>query len=292
MLSQYWNLYFIACGPSIRVHRPGKNILYGTDADQSSRDGYPQSHALGSSPPISFIPANEMPHNLGYIDRGNPLDINQILIGNLGDEEILLCSTDNGNVAAYHTKGIEDMFRKRDELESEVGQQKEQGMEEPDNFRPFFCENVGSSAWGLAIHSEARMIAVSSNTHTIDLFAFALERTISKAEDTELSTASQVAGRWNSLSFHRQASEVLKELASREKNVHVSLKGHSENIPSVAFCNIEEYPAKVVLASTDIRGDLKLWTINITRHSAQIRETICNTMDHFGNPGISPHRLR
>lgn len=42
------------------------------------------------------------------------------------------------------------------------------------DFTSFFCENVGISAWGLAVHSASRLIAVSSNHHEITVFAFGL----------------------------------------------------------------------------------------------------------------------
>jgi len=35
-----------------------------------------------------------------------------------------------------------------------------------------FHENVGNSAWGLAIHSKSRLIAVSSNLKQVSVFAF------------------------------------------------------------------------------------------------------------------------
>jgi len=40
------------------------------------------------------------------------------------------------------------------------------------NFKRLFHENVGSSAWGLAIHSRSRLMAVSSNLKQVSVFAF------------------------------------------------------------------------------------------------------------------------
>ena len=40
------------------------------------------------------------------------------------------------------------------------------------DLKRLFHENVGSSAWGLAIHSQSRLIAVSSNLKQVSVFAF------------------------------------------------------------------------------------------------------------------------
>lgn len=40
----------------------------------------------------------------------------------------------------------------------------------------FFLENVGSSAWGLAIHQKSRLIAVSSNNHEVTVFVHGINK--------------------------------------------------------------------------------------------------------------------
>lgn len=40
------------------------------------------------------------------------------------------------------------------------------------NLERFFHENVGCSVWGLAIHAQSRMIAVSSNLKQVTVFSF------------------------------------------------------------------------------------------------------------------------
>ena len=45
----------------------------------------------------------------------------------------------------------------------------------------FELHNVGLSAWGLAIHRDARLIAISSNSHTVKVLAYALSTSESTA---------------------------------------------------------------------------------------------------------------
>lgn len=40
--------------------------------------------------------------------------------------------------------------------------------------RPFFHRNVEASAWGLAVHRQARLIAISANPGRVTVIAFAL----------------------------------------------------------------------------------------------------------------------
>lgn len=44
-------------------------------------------------------------------------------------------------------------------------------------------QNVGISAWGLAIHQEARLIAVSANSANVDIFAPALTQYSKPSEE-------------------------------------------------------------------------------------------------------------
>lgn len=90
--------------------------------------------------------------------------VNHLIIGLLGDLEILLMAYDDGDVISYYTKQIEDTVG-----DSQTPVQKHY-------LSPFFHENVGRSAWGLAIHQKSRLIAVGSNAHAATVFAPALVR--------------------------------------------------------------------------------------------------------------------
>jgi hypothetical protein len=67
-------------------------------------------------------------------------NVNHIIVGNLGVLEIVLMACDDGDVIAYYTHTIQAAIKS------------------PGNqpIRPFFHENVGISAWGLAVHSKSR----------------------------------------------------------------------------------------------------------------------------------------
>lgn len=84
------------------------------------------------------------------------------------------------------------------------------------DMKPFFQRNVGESAWGLAVHAEARIIAVSANTHAVTIFKFGL--------------------------VDHQSGEEATSFEGRESDVtHRVLNGNT-NIPYIAFCNTGDDP--------------------------------------------------
>lgn len=147
-LSQKYNMYFVAYFDTIHITKPRtlKQIIPGVP-DFILR--LPVSKHAGS----------------GYLNQARPHSVNNMIIGNLGNKEILLFCCDDGDVTAYYT-----------DLLAEELQQAEQSTASSipiGNTRPFFHENVGESAWGLAIHQKSRLIAVSSNKHEVTVFVHA-----------------------------------------------------------------------------------------------------------------------
>jgi hypothetical protein len=69
----------------------------------------------------------------------------------------------------------------------------------------FFIENVGDSAWGLAIHQQSRLIAASSNKHEVQIFAPAL----ADAEPDRATPKSRTNGdsHWSSMAAPNPAEE-------------------------------------------------------------------------------------
>ena len=122
----------------------------------------------------------------GEVDPFHPHAVNRLHVGNLGLEEILLVSCDDGDVIGYHTSAIqqvidtrEQLWRWRQQYQDPPGlgsARPDSNLNEAEDDLPeaFFHMNVGRSAWGLAVHEKARLIAVSANSHVITLFAFAL----------------------------------------------------------------------------------------------------------------------
>ncbi|KAJ4290697.1 hypothetical protein N0V88_006445 [Collariella sp. IMI 366227] len=153
VLSQRYNLYFAAYQDSIYVYQPqraGPKIL----------------------PPPSVIlrppPSSQACYVTGNIDRQFSHQINSITVGNLGDLEIVLFAYDDGDVAAYYTHAIVRWIKtKGGHVRSPSGLHT-RPLGHP---KPMFHENVGSSAWGLAVHEKSRLIAISSNLHQVTVFA-------------------------------------------------------------------------------------------------------------------------
>ena len=255
-LSQRYNLYFMASRAGVVVFEPE----------------FPFQR-LKQKPALYIPPVLANPRARGYLDSHtsgrNPHDINHLIVGNLGSEEILLVSTDSGNVTAYHTKAIHDALRKDPYKFSTDGRSDLVGL------RAFFSHWVYESAWGLAIHSQGRMIAVSANvpglipnddlSAKVTVFAFALTDTNSgmvedddNAEDgADLHTSHSDWQDWN-------PSTSDGHIPTRDRNYKITLggnDGHQTNIPSISFVNSREDTDGAWLLSCDIYGDTKCWQI-------------------------------
>lgn len=107
-------------------------------------------------------PPKSGPNLRGYIDQATPHSINRILVDFLGSEEIVLVCCDDGDVIGYKTDAIKHAIDRRAVPNELTGLPLEE-------LKPFFLENVGMSAWGLAVHSEARMVAVCPSSLTLPL---------------------------------------------------------------------------------------------------------------------------
>ncbi|OJD18006.1 hypothetical protein AJ78_01963 [Emergomyces pasteurianus Ep9510] len=255
-LSQHRNLYFAAFEHQIYVYQP-------------SGRGW----ALAPEPAMIITPVAKNPRASGYIMRHKPHIINVLRVGDLGHEEILLLATDCGNVAAYRTERIFSVI----EEARATGNGKPTELGELVDC--FFSDWVGQSAWGLAVHKTARMIAVSCNSWCITVFAFALVDDASvagvvtgsfKAGQTSTAPADQ-ALEWTNVSSQSQYS-ILRRLRPdkrRVRNIRFTLVGHIKNIPNIDFLNSDLDPDGDWLISTDI--DNKLMIFNIWECPAPVR---------------------
>lgn len=166
-LSQHYDLYFVAYKGFIHVYRLGRGVKV----------------ALGE--PLAILdPAmskTEMSkHVSGDINPRCPHEINHMVVGQLGDQEVLVVSRDNGDVQAWYTATIAEHTQRaqcarRDPIQNNNRGQRADKVPRQPQPRHFFSENVGGSAWGLAVHEKSRLIAVSSNCHEVTVFAFALD---------------------------------------------------------------------------------------------------------------------
>lgn len=238
-LSQRYNLYFAAYQDKIYVYQP-----------QAPPEILP-------GPSIILHPKRTRAARMfgGVIDRVFPHQINNMVVGNLGKLEVILFAYDDGDVGAYYTHTIVRGILANEE--------QRQGLGIP-GARPvipkqFFCENVGQSAWGVAIHENSRLLAVSSNRHEVTVFAFAMSRVSVKPElSEELDTFPKV---WSG----QTAIELERHYQSRTRTWRVILptgqQGH--NIPTIAFADNAHGEADKVVA-LDINDNtwiLDIWKI-------------------------------
>jgi len=147
-----------------------------------------------------------------------PHAINNLIIGEFGIEEILVVARDNGDVDSYLVRHIHDSLKRA---------QQNDLCKLTTNLKPFFQRNVGKSAWGIAVHKNARYIAVSSNNHDVHIFAFAL------VDDKMGGTALK----WR-----------------RDVDITINIENGSANIPCISFCNTVDDNDGKWLFSTDING--------------------------------------
>lgn len=165
-LSQHYDLYFVAYKGFVHVYRLGRGVKV----------------ALGR--PLAILDPDKSKTEMSKFVAGDinprcPHEVNHMVVGELGDQEVVLVSRDNGDVQAWYTATIAEHIQKNQYLRQDRVQTNGRGQRadkvpwQP-HPRHFLSENVGASAWGLAIHKKSRLIAVSSNCHEVTVFAFAL----------------------------------------------------------------------------------------------------------------------
>ncbi|KAI1390160.1 uncharacterized protein F4822DRAFT_401055 [Hypoxylon trugodes] len=254
-LSQFYNIYMVAYENKIYISRPRSCV----------------TNALPAKPDLILEPpASLMSYDVGgYLDPAAPHQVNHLIVGELGDEEILLLAYDDGDVIGYYTKYIE----------SEISRREKTGNGDGALPAPFFHENVLKSAWGLAIHKKSRLIAVSSNLHNVSVFVFALSgqeyrhiadvdsveffRNITKNEDGNIEPPMVPPFDCAKIFEYRsKAAGLEEEIQDRNANWRIVLRtGHGgTNIPNIAFSSDTSGEADKVVA-VDING--KLWLMDI-----------------------------
>lgn len=167
----------------------------------------------------------------------------------LGQEEIILITCDDGDVIGYRTEEIQrvvDRERERDEDLDALG------LEEP--VRTFLHRNVGASAWGLAIHREARMIAISANTHKVTVIAYALTQPDDVSDCSTSSSGSELGD--------CSEEEDAQDFPSPRRQDHVIVLPARHNVPSVSFNNSGDDPSGRWLSSCSINGETLIWDLH------------------------------
>jgi hypothetical protein len=178
-----------------------------------------------------------------------------MIVGNLGDFEIVLLAYDDGDVVAYYTNAIVRYIKgNSDKLRGSPASP----IRHTAHPKPFFHENVGKSAWGLAIHQRSRLIAVGSNAWEVTVFAFALSHTNTAFTFPEVDNSPM-------LECGQTAFQLQRHFRSRTRMWRIVLPlgrmGH--NVPNLAFIDDEAGEAEKV-AATDVVGNvwlLDIWNI-------------------------------
>ena len=219
---------------------------------------------LGSQAAMVIKPVMKSPHSLGYINPAAPHTINNIIVEELGRDEVLVLATDSGNVCAYHVEAIYSAVNRH----AKSGGTRPFHGTEADPVSPFLVENVEESAWGLAVHKFARMIAVSANTSQITVFAFALVDPASRDDNNSLDTPDTLNldhsdQTWISIENNDQLQRLQGSMPHnhRSQNLRLTYRGHFNNIPSVSFANFDLDASGQWLVSTDITNKVIIWRI-------------------------------
>lgn len=202
----------------------------------------PQYHiqALPPDPALIVASHTSTPARPGYIDARRPHAINNLIVQCLGNEEIIATVRDDGDVDAFFVRQIIHAIERRAETGSSV-------RVEADEVKPFFQSNVGLSAWGLAIHSEARILATSANTHSITIFKFGLVDANEQDQPQE---------------GEEMDESGVQSARHRKTDVTEQVLNGTSNIPHIAFCNTGDDPEARWLLTTDIGGfcrSIDLW---------------------------------
>jgi len=228
-LSHLYNLYFIACNDTILVYQPE----------------FPDQN-LALEPPLVLHPPVSSQGLEPGIDPDDPHSITRLLVDFLGNDEVLLATCDDGDVVGYRIAEIQRALNELSgsELHDEVDYA-------PPQIPLFLHRNIGASAWGLAIHREARIIAISANTHEVTILALALASM--EGESPELDASDSIAA--------TDEADPADFPSPRKHNNFFTLKA-SHNVPAVSFNNNDEDPSGRWLFGTCITGQVWLWDLH------------------------------
>lgn len=204
---------------------------------------------IPGEPDLILHPPTSSPDLHPGIDPEDPHSITRLHVDYLGQDEIILITCDDGDVIGYRTEEIQRVLDKRAESSDD-----DQGFQIEDPVRTFLHRNVGDSAWGLAIHREARMIAISANTHKVTVIAYALAQETESLNESCSSSDSDMEG--------CPEEEDPADFPYPRRQDHVITLCARHNIPAVSFNNSGDDPAGRWLSSSSINGEASIWDLH------------------------------
>ncbi|KAH8840879.1 hypothetical protein MCOR27_003780 [Pyricularia oryzae] len=227
-LSQVYNLYFVAYLGVIHVYSP---------------ENAPQ--VLRRAPLLCLKPT---PCPVAAITRGHisvpmPHQVNNMITGMLGDSEVLLAAFDDGDVVGYYTHQIAEAIEHAARRSSGKNVVAAQPPYE------FFHRGVGKSAWGLAVHAKSRLIAVSSNTHEVTVFALSLLK--GSGTEQQMPPKHERCNPPKLGGLGLDAHQLESHLRQRTRDWRIILHTRPENqanIPSISFLDDENGEGDKIVA--------------------------------------------
>lgn len=217
--------------------------------------GFP-SQKLNTNPDLILHPPETGHRGLG-IDPSEPHSINRILVEYLGNDEILLVACDDGDVVGYRTELIHRALQRRHSRHESASE---------DDVHVFLHRNVGASAWGLAVHRQARIIAISANTYQITIIAYALAEHI---EEADIST-----------NHIYDSSKSIPQFPFSRQNETVFHLSTTNNLPSLSFY----HTSGRWLLSSCIDGKTILWDLHTRQEAATYQFGWCKSAKDVSSP--------
>ncbi|KAL9067824.1 MAG: hypothetical protein Q9161_006642 [Pseudevernia consocians] len=261
-LSQYRNLLFVAYIDKVYVYTPN----------------FPEQ-TITTKPELVIDLPRSRPGLRGYLDPSRPHAVNHLIVGDIGDEEVVVVACDDGDVISYFVRsiclameeGAKTIFEP-DPYENQKLKRYRQSdwanlilpVVDPHRTSGFrvlaawFHENVGASAWGLATHKALKLLAVSSNTKEINVYAPSLSSDGNQSFHSTYLPPKRLERYMTWQQGEKRNSSALRDRSLGKK---VTLRGHVANIPNIAFCDNNLDPEGWYLASTDIDGHTFVWDI-------------------------------
>lgn len=227
---------------------------------------------LKDNPKLIISIARSGANTSGYIDLECPHSINHLLISFLGEQEILLACCDDGDVLAYYTSRFQDAID-----DDEAMPMSAESGASLTRIRPFFVSNVGKSAWGLAVHTHARKIAVSANTRNVTVYSFALTSSNSKLGAENVPKTITEADAFAPHPEKTVIEDAMPSIDNRDRaqDQRFTLGNHVHNLPTVAFCNTGDDLEGRWLACGDINGVIYTWDLHTLKTVEFTRAEFC-----------------